>query len=309
MEIICPKKNQGKSCTATIGFFDGVHLGHRFVIEQLKNAARNSDTPSLLITFGTHPYKTLQPGFMPKLLTVLPEKLHLLENTGIDACAVLDFNSQTAKMPAYDFMKCVLKEQYNVGTLLVGYDHRFGYKREETFLDYVRHGEKLGIQVMQLDRFSTDRTEHISSSEIRKLLQNGQIQQANNMLGYDYFFEGKVVDGFKVGRKIGFPTANLELTDKEKLLPSSGVYAVKVSVDNKIYPGMLNIGCRPTLENGDQISTEVHIISFNKDIYNRTIEVRFVHKIRDEKKFANVAELIAQLKKDKEQVLELMPLA
>ena len=305
MEIIYPQKNKEKTYTATIGFFDGVHLGHRFVIEQLKKVAEKNNSLSLIITFGTHPRKVLQSDFQPKLLTTLPEKLKLLDETVVDACAVLDFTPEMAQLSAYDFMEQVLKKQYNVGTLLIGYDHRFGNNRQETFENYAEYGKMLGIEVVLLEQFSTNKTKNISSSEIRKALQNEQIERANAMLGYDYFFEGKVIDGFKIGRKIGFPTANLQLDEQEKLLPAVGVYAVKILADGKNYLGMLNIGTRPTLNSGNTISIEVHIINFDKDIYNQTIEVEFLQKIRDEKKFDNVNQLIEQLTKDREKVLML----
>jgi len=305
MKIIYPQKNQETTYTATIGFFDGVHLGHRFVIEQLKKIAEQNNTSSLIITFGTHPRKVLQSDFQPKLLNTLPEKLKLLNETAVDACAVLDFTPEMAQLSAYDFMKQVLKEQYNVGTLLIGYDHRFGNNRQETLEHYAEYGKTLGIEVVLLECFSSDEMQNISSSEIRKALQNGQIERANAMLGYDYFFEGKVIDGFKIGRKIGFPTANLQLDEQEKLLPAVGVYAVKILADGKSYLGMLNIGNRPTLENGNAISIEAHIINFDKNIYNQTIEVAFLQKIRNEKKFDNVNELIEQLMKDREKVLKL----
>ena len=303
MKIIHPQKNQKDIYTATIGFFDGVHSGHCFVAEQLKNIAKSNNTSSLILTFGTHPRKILQPDFQPKLLTTLPERIKLLENTGVDACVVLDFTSDMAKMSAYDFMKKVLKKQYNVGALLVGYDHRFGQNRRKTFADYVEYGKILGIELTLLEYFSSNETEQISSSsEIRKALQDGRIEQANNMLGYDYFFEGKVVDGFKLGRKIGFPTANLQICDAEKLLPASGVYAVSVFFDGKTHLGMLNIGNRPTVENGSLMSIEVHIFDFDRDIYKQTIEVRIIYKIRNEKKFDTIDQLIRQLEEDKENV-------
>ena len=303
MKIIYPQKNTEKTRSATIGFFDGVHLGHRFVMEQLKKTAEKNNASSLIITFDAHPRKVIRSDFQPKLLTTLPEKLKLFNKTGVDACAVLDFTPEMAQLPAYDFMKQVLKEQYNVDALLIGYDHRFGKNRQETFEQYVEYGKTLGIELVLLERFSSREMENISSSEIRRALQNGEISRANAMLGYDYFFEGQVIDGFKIGRKIGFPTANLQLNEQEKLLPAVGVYAVKILADGEIYPGMLNIGNRPTLENGNRISIEAHIIDFDKDIYNQTIEVSFLHKIRDEKKFDSVDKLIEQLTKDKEEVL------
>ncbi len=306
MEILYPQQYKKNFYTATIGFFDGVHIGHQFVIKQLQTIAKTTGTQSLIVTFSTHPRKTLQSGFQPEILTTLPEKLSLLEKNGVDACAVLDFNSGLAKMSAYDFMNIILKHEYNVNTLLIGYDHRFGYERQETFSDYIQYGKKLGIEIVQTEQFVTDRLYHISSSEIRKSLENGKIEAANAMLGYNYFFEGKVVDGFKVGRKIGFPTANLLPDDKDKLLPSSGVYAVRVNVNEELYCGMLNIGSRPTLNNGNGISIEVHIINFERNIYNQTIALEFIHKIREERKFNNIYELTRQLEKDKQEVLNLM---
>ena len=302
MQII---KNSKINYTATIGFFDGVHLGHRFVIERLKNIAEENNSSSLIITFDRHPRQVLQADFQPKLLTTLSEKLELLAESGVDACAMLDFTPKMAKLSAYDFMRQILKEQYNVNRLLIGYDHRFGNNRQETFADYIKHGEMLGIEIVLLDCFSTEKAKNISSSEIRKALQNGEIERANNLLGCNYFFEGRVIAGFKIGRKIGFPTANLQVEDAEKQLPDLGVYAVKIHFERKEYTGMLNIGNRPTLENGNNISIEAHIINFDNIIYDRTLRVEFLHKIRNEKKFENVEELIEQLEKDKQIVLEL----
>ncbi|NDV47773.1 bifunctional riboflavin kinase/FAD synthetase [Paludibacter sp. 221] len=306
MKIIQPDHNQDVPYTATIGFFDGVHRGHRFIIEELKATAKHKGEQSLVITFGNHPRKVLHTSFHPQLLTTLSEKTELLESTGADACTVLDFTPELASMSAYAFMKNILRDKYNVKTLLIGYDHRFGYNREETFADYVKHGKELGIELIQADCFNPNETEHISSSEIRKALQRGDVKQANRLLGYNYRLSGEVVGGFKVGRKIGFPTANLKPENPEKLIPPIGVYAVQVVFENRTYAGMLNIGNRPTLNNGEDISIEVHIIDFEKDIYNRTIELRFVEKIRDEEKFGSIDELIERLKKDKEKVLEIM---
>jgi riboflavin kinase/FMN adenylyltransferase len=305
MKIIYPQENSKINHTATIGFFDGVHLGHHFVIERLKNIAENNHSSSLIITFGRHPRQVLQADFQPKLLTTLSEKLELLDKSGVDACAVLDFTPEMAKLSAYDFMHKVLKEQYNVNRLLIGYDHRFGNNRQETFADYVQYGKMLGIEIVELDCFSTDEAKNISSSEIRKTLQKGQIERTNSLLGYNYFFEGRVIAGFKIGRKIGFPTANLQVEDTEKQIPDLGVYAVKIHFAGKEYAGMLNIGNRPTLENGNNISIEAHIFNFDNNVYDQTLRVEFLRKIRDEKKFESIEELIEQLEKDKKSVLDL----
>ena len=289
--------------TATIGFFDGVHLGHRFVIEQLSTIAGQTNTSSLIITFDKHPRQVLHADFQPKLLTILPEKLELLEKTGVDACTILNFTPEMAKLTACEFMSQVLKKQYNISKLLVGYDHRFGNNRQENFEDYVQYGNMLGIEIVQLDCFNTAEANSISSSEIRRMLENGQIERANSLLGYNYFFSGRVIDGFKVGRKIGFPTANLQIENPEKQIPASGVYAVKIYFDGKEYTGMLNIGSRPTLENGNNISIEVHIINFDNVIYDQNLRVEFLRKIRNEKKFDTIQDLTHQLEQDKQAAL------
>jgi riboflavin kinase/FMN adenylyltransferase len=306
MQILYQSDN-GKvpACVATVGFFDGVHAGHRFLIEELKSIARKQNLESVVITFAVHPRKVLNSDFQPQLLTTLPEKLRELESTGIDICIVLDFNKEMAGLSAYDFLKNVLFENYHVKTLLVGHDHRFGHNRADGFPEYYQYGCNIGIEVIQAKKFSTDSDNHISSSVIRKAIQSGEIEIANRLLTYNYSLRGKVVDGFKNGRKIGFPTANLDPEDKEKLVPPNGVYAVIVYCNSKSYVGMMNIGVRPTLKNGENISLEVFILDFNRDIYNETIEVEFIHKIRDEKKFKNVDELVKQLQKDKEYVSDL----
>ncbi len=301
MEIINQSSDIAKN-VATVGFFDGVHAGHRFLIEELKSIARTEKLSSVVITFSVHPRKVLHSDYQPQLLTTLDEKLNRLESTGIDACVVLDFSEEMAKLTAFEFLKNILYEQYNVRTLLVGHDHRFGHNRAEGFEEYKKYGEKIGMKVIQTTRYTTNQIGHISSSEVRLALKNGDVIRANEILSYPYSFRGKVIDGYKMGRKIGFPTANIEPDDTEKLIPATGVYAVKVKWKNFIYLGMMNIGQRPTMENGAAISLEVHIFNFDENIYNQTLEIIFFEKIRDEKKFDNVNELIEQLKKDKDMV-------
>jgi riboflavin kinase/FMN adenylyltransferase len=292
-------------CVATVGIFDGVHAGHRFLIEELKTLAREQQLESTVITFAEHPRKVLHNNFKPVLLDTLSEKLIQLESTGIDACIVLDFSAEMAKLSAYEFIKTILVEKFHVNTLLVGHDHRFGHNRTEGFAEYKKHGESLGITVTQATRYHTTTFLHISSSEVRTALQNGEINAANQLLTYPYSFSGKVIDGFRLGRKIGFPTANLAPDNQDKLIPGFGVYAVRVHWNKQIYKGMMNIGIRPTLENGLHTSLEVHILDFNEDIYNQTIRVEFITKIRNEQKFNGIDELINQLQKDKEVVLSM----
>ncbi|HEY5592568.1 MAG TPA: bifunctional riboflavin kinase/FAD synthetase [Paludibacter sp.] len=292
-------------CVATVGFFDGVHTGHRFLIEELKALAHTQNLESVVITFATHPRKVLNSDFQPDLLTTLSEKLIQLESTGIDICVVLDFTVEMANLSAYEFLKKILLEQFNVHTLLVGHDHRFGHNRADGFPEYKNYGQMLGMEVIQAKRYKTDEDQHISSSEIRTALLKGDIKHANLLLSYEYSIRGKVIDGFKVGRKIGFPTANIEPEDNSKLIPAIGVYAVRVRWNNQVYKGMLNIGHRPTLDNGKKISIEVHIIDFDEDIYQETLEIDFFRKIRDEQKFNSIDELIVQLQKDKLNVMEM----
>lgn len=297
------KQVTGKA--ATIGFFDGVHLGHRFLIDELRTIADNCGLKSLIITFPIHPRKVLDSDYQPELLNTLSEKLDQLHSTGTDDIALLDFSKELAQMSAYKFMKEVLRKRYNVEVLLIGYDHRFGHNREETFSDYQHYGSELGIEVVLASHYSIDANENISSSHIRRSIENGDIAGANKMLGYNYTLEGKVVNGFKIGRKIGFPTANLQPVSDEKLIPAIGVYAVRTQIEGRTYLGMLNIGSRPTLNNGNNITIEVHIIGFDRNIYNEVIKVEFLDKIRDEQKFNSVEELIEQMHRDKEKV-ELM---
>jgi riboflavin kinase / FMN adenylyltransferase len=292
-------------CVATVGFFDGVHAGHRFLIEELKTLARARNLKSMVVTFGTHPRKVLNSDFQPKLLTTLSDKLEQINTTGIDYCEVLDFSVELAQLSAFEFLKTILKEKLNVKTLLVGHDHRFGHNRTDGFSEYKAYGEMLDIKVIQAQRYKTPEDNHISSSEIRLALEQGNIEHANRLLTYPYSFQGKVIDGFKVGRKIGFPTANLQPVDSDKLIPPLGVYAVKVYWNEKFYKAMMNIGTRPTLTDDYHISIEVHILDFDEDIYNQLIKVEVLSKIRDEKKFNGMEELVEQLKKDRETVVGL----
>lgn len=303
MQIIYQtEKNNFPPCVATVGFFDGLHAGHRFLIEELKSIAKSQDKKSVVITFSTHPRKVLHSDFQPQLLTTLSEKLVQLDSTGIDICIVLDFTIEIAGLSAFDFLKSILYEQFNVQTLLVGHDHRFGHNRADGFPEYKKYGEMLGMEVILAKRFSTELDNKISSSTIRQAIQTGNINLANRLLTYRYSIRGKVIDGFKNGRKIGFPTANIQPNDSDKLIPATGVYAVRVHWNKNWYNGMMNIGIRPTMDNGTKISLEVNILDFDADIYNESLEIEFIRKIRDEIKFNSVDELIQQLQKDRQEV-------
>ena len=286
---------------ATIGFFDGVHLGHRYLIDQVKIAASQCGWCSSIITFPIHPRQVIQSDYQPQLLSSPDEKLELLASTGVDNCILLPFTKELSLLTAKEFMQ-LLYDTYKVRMLVIGYDHRFGHNRTETFEDYCRYGQELGIHIMQATAY-TQEQDKVSSSAIRRALLTGDIETSKKYLGYDYFLEGTVVNGYKVGRKIGFPTANLQVDFPHKLIPSVGVYAVYVYVEGKQWKGMLNIGHRPTLNNGNNLSIEVHILDFQSDIYNHKIRIEFIHFLRPELKFSSVDELVSQMQKDKERIV------
>ena len=285
-------------CVATIGFFDGVHRGHRFLINNVVKEARNRRIQSTVITFDKHPRQVLGSDFQPQLLSTNEEKMLLLSKSEVDRCVMLPFTEQIAQMSARDFMENILKERLGVEVLIIGYDNRFGHNRSEGFDDYVRYGNEIGIEVMKAQSFLLHGVS-VSSSVIRSFLQEGEIEMAENCLDYHYFFSGKVVKGFRIGHDLGFPTANIELEDTQKMMPSPGVYAVKVRIegDVELKRAMMNIGTRPTF-NGSSQTLEVHILNFTKDIYGKYMSVAFVHKLRDERPFPSKKALAEQLKKD-----------
>ena len=296
---------KGKRLVATIGFFDGVHLGHRFLIHELKQVAEAAGLPSAVITFPEHPRAVLHADYQPKLLNSFEEKLKHLASTGIDYCIVLDFTLELSRLTAKEFITTVLADRLHVDTLLIGYDHRFGHNREETFEDYVRYGREMGIEVIRNEAFQIDGI-NISSSVIRSFLKEGEVEMAARCLGFPYTLIGKVVNGFHEGRKLGFPTANLDISHFGQLIPAPGVYAVRVRLENTVVwkRGMMNVGNRPTF-NGRQLTLETHIFNFDGDIYDQLLLVSFVKRIRGEQKFDSPEELAVQLKEDEQTVLDL----
>lgn len=286
---------------ATIGFFDGVHLGHRYLISQVKDEGQMRGLPSAVITFPIHPRKVLQKDYQPALLCGFEEKVERLASTGIDNSICLDFTIEISRMSARQFMKEVLKQELNVNTLVIGYDHRFGHNRKDGFEDYKRYGEEIGMNVVEAKELPSE--DHVSSSHIRKLLGEGDVTKAGKLLSYNYTISGKIVEGFKVGRTIGFPTANIEVWETYKVIPSFGVYAVHVRVGEQKFGGMLYIGKRPTLHNGDNISIEVNLFDFDGDLYNKELTAEFLEFIRPDIKFSGLEALKEQIKQDKEDVL------
>lgn len=281
---------------ATIGFFDGVHRGHQHLLRQVLEVAHQRHMASLVVTFFQQPRHVVThetDRFF--LLTTTNEKLHLLQQAGIDHCEVMEFTQELALMTAHDFMQ-LLHDKYGVSALVIGYDHRFGHNRSEGFDDYVRYGKQLGIEVLQATQFPA-----VSSTKIRELLLEGDLEAANQILGYRYMLEGQVVNGFHIGQTMGFPTANLQVAP-EKLIPADGVYAVMVELDGEQHQGMLNIGTRPTLANSDERSIEVHIFDFHDNIYDKELRLSLVKRTRGEVRFASKEQLILQLQQDAAEI-------
>lgn len=292
-------------CAATIGCFDGVHRGHRYLIGQVCQEAAQRGLSSVLITFPVHPRQVMQSDYRPQLLSCLQQKTDLLQQQPADYCIMLPFTRELSMLSAYEFMQ-LLRDRYQVKVLVIGYDHRFGHNRSEGFDDYCRYGRELGMEIVHARALVEDELS-ISSSTIRNLLKQGEVERANHFLGYRYYLDGVVVGGYKVGRTLGFPTANLQPSCPDKLIPAEGVYAVYAYVKGRRYAGMLNIGHRPTVDNGNNLSIEAHILDFSDNIYNRYLRIEFMHFIRPEQKFGNLEALRAQLRNDRETVARLLP--
>ncbi len=291
----------------TLGTFDGVHLGHQRVILRLKEIAQEYGGESVIFTFYPHPRLVVKPEESNlRLLTTLEEKKELFGHSGIDHLMVFPFTKSFSEMSYAEFVKQILVEKMKTHCLVVGYDHRFGKNREGSF-EYLKDcADKYGFKIEKLEAFLVDEA-NVSSTRIRKALQQGEIEKANRYLGYRFMLHGSVVEGERMGRKLGFPTANIETFDPHKLIPGYGVYAVEVMLAGKKLQGMLNIGSRPTFNNNaDNRSIEVHIFDFAGDIYRKEITLVFAGRIREEQKFSGIEALTEQLKKDKAAALKIL---
>ncbi|MEG0890714.1 MAG: bifunctional riboflavin kinase/FAD synthetase [Bacteroidales bacterium] len=289
---------------AATGFFDGVHKGHRKVLSLLCELAHKEGKKSAVISFWPHPRSVLQQqAYNLRLLNSLEEKKDLIKGVGVNKFITIPFNKEFSNLSTEQFL-CMLRDKYKVSTLIIGYDHRFGH-------DYVSQQEmiliagKIGIKIARVEEFILDES-IISSTKIRKLLQIGDVAGANEFLGYRYGLKGVVVSGQKVGRTIGFPTANMELYDPLKIIPADGVYSVFAQVLNKIYIGICNIGTRPTIAENNERTIETHILNFNEDIYGLDLKIEFINKIREEQKFSSLELLKNQLCKDKTYAYNLL---
>ena len=285
---------------ATIGSFDGIHIGHKKILQTLTKIAKKNNGKSILITFWPHPRYVLKKNNDFKLLTSLDEKIKLFEKNKIDILYIVDFSLKFSKFSANKFIENILLEKLKINCLLIGYNNNFGRNREGNIRYLEENKKKFDIDIISIPKQSVDKIS-ISSTKIREYLNNGKINSANRLLGRKYSINGKIVKGNGIGRKINFPTANIEIDEPKKLLPKSGEYAGEVILNRKIYLGMLNIGYNPTIKN-EKKSIEVNIFEFSEDIYNNKISINFIRRIRNEKKFKNLNELKKQLIKDKKKV-------
>lgn len=280
----------------TIGTFDGVHIGHKFVLKKVIELTKKNNYKSVILTFFPHPRMVLQQDSSIKLLNTVKEKEFLLSQLGIDNLIIHPFDLEFSRLSAEDFVKKVLVEKLNVGIIIIGHDHRFGRNRTATIDDLIEFGKEYNFEVQKISAKEIDDIA-ISSTKIRTALIEGNIDTANNYLDYNYFITGKVVPGKQIGRTIGFPTANIEVPKNYKLIPKNGVYIISSKINNINYFGMMNIGINPTVEGLEQ-KIEVHFFDFDKDIYNQEVKIEILSRIRDEKKYNSLEELKIQLRKD-----------
>lgn len=279
----------------SIGFFDGVHRGHQYLLRQLREVAAARGLMPMVCTFAQHPAQVIRRGDAPHLLTSLDEKREYLRELGIAECLVLDFTPELARLTAREFMREVLMPR-GVRLLLMGYDHRFGSDRAD-YAACRTFGEEMGMEVCLEKPFAEDACT-FSSSLIRKSLAAGDVKAAAAMLGRPYALEGEVVEGRHVGTSLGFPTANLRVAEARKLIPACGAYAVWAQVGEGRFAAMTNIGTRPTLQNGTDISIETHLFNYASDLYGRTLRLEFVERLREEVPFASLEDLKRQLADD-----------
>ncbi|MGD9931228.1 MAG: bifunctional riboflavin kinase/FAD synthetase [Mangrovibacterium sp.] len=298
---------QVKNPVLTIGSFDGVHLGHVKIIDRLKEIAQQNQGESVIFTFYPHPRLVLFPKeHNLRLLTTLQEKIRLFERAGIEHLIVYPFSKAFSELSYTEFVRQILVEKLNIKSLVVGYDHKFGKNREGGFEMLQELSEIYNFNLEKLDVLLMDDI-NISSTKIRNALEQGDVLRANKFLGHPFTLHGTVVEGQKLGRKIQFPTANIEASDPNKIIPGYGVYAVFVHVDNQKFMGMLNIGTRPTVnKNADHRSIEVHILQYDGNLYGHEIELEFIRKVREEQKFSSIEELKMQLELDKTNVMRLL---
>ena len=287
-----------KKTIITLGTYDGVHIGHKKILEKVLQNTNDEQYESLVLTFFPHPRMVLQGDSDIKLLNTINEKIDLLQEIGIENLVIHPFDETFSRLTAEEFVKTILVDRLNIQKIIIGYDHRFGRNRTANIDDLINYGEQYGFEVEQISVQEINEIS-VSSTKIRQALLEGNMALANDYLGYDYFITGTVIQGKQLGRTINFPTANLAIQENYKLIPQNGVYIVKSSIDNKLVYGMMNIGFNPTV-NGQNRSIEVHYFDFDADLYSKEIRVSILHRIRSEQKFPTFDLLKAQLEQDKQ---------
>lgn len=295
-----------KNPVVTIGTFDGVHTGHREIIRRLTKAKEEAGGESFIFTFHPHPRQVLFAEQKDlKLLTLTNEKLALLREAGIDHVLVYPFTKEFSQLSARQYVKNILADGVGVKRLIIGYDHKFGNKREGNIDTLKAFAAEYDFEVEEIPAHEIDSI-NVSSTKIRKALSEGDMETANSFLGYPYFLSGEVVGGKKLGRTLGYPTANICVNDETKLIPQTGIYAVKAVYDNASYKGMLSIGYNPTTDTDNKLKIEVNIFNFDKEIYGELLKIEFYKRLRGEEKFNSLEELKEQLAKDKIYALEVL---
>jgi riboflavin kinase / FMN adenylyltransferase len=294
-----------RNAVITIGTFDGVHMGHRQVIEKLKQEAKAANGESVIITFHPHPRKVVSSAILGiRLINTLDEKTELLEQLGIDHLVVVPFTEAFANQPAEDYIKDFLVERFHPHTIIIGYDHRFGRDRMGDYLLLEKRAPDYSYRLQEIPKHILDNIS-VSSTKIREDILHNRIETANKLLGYDFFFSGEVVHGDKLGRQLGYPTANLKIQDEEKITPGNGIYAVYAGVDGSRYKGMMSIGFRPTVD-GKKRVIEVNLFDFNTEIYGKSLRVYVKQYLREEVKFNSLEELVKQIDQDKINSLKVL---
>jgi len=286
-----------KKTILTLGTFDGVHIGHRKILEKVTQNTENETTESLVLTFFPHPRMVLKGQSEVKLLNTIDEKIDLLKTLGVQNLVIHPFDEEFSKLSAEEFVKKVLVDRFHIQKIIIGHDHRFGRNRTANIDDLIAFGEQYNFEVEQIS-VQEIKDVSISSTKIRNALTEGDMALANEYLGYEYFLTGTVSKGKQLGRTIGFPTANLQIEENDKLIPRKGVYVVKSIINQETVFGMMNIGFNPTVA-GEKLSVEVHYFDFEADLYNQEIRVSILKYLRSEYKFDSVALLKEQLEKDK----------
>jgi riboflavin kinase/FMN adenylyltransferase len=293
-----------KESILTIGTFDGVHIGHNKILTKLVEESKKNNLSSLIMTFFPHPRMVLQKSQEIKMIDTIDEKIHLFEKTGVDNLIIQPFDENFSKIRAKEFVEEILVKKLKIKHIIIGYDHRFGKDREASVDDLKKFGLNYMFTVEEIAAQEIHSIA-ISSTKIRNAILKGEIKKCNEYLGRNFMLTGEVVHGVGLGKKINFPTANIEIAETYKIIPKNGVYLVKAIINSEIYFGMMNIGVRPTI-GGKNKSLEIHFFNFKDNIYNKTISVEIICKIRDEEEFSSIDELKIQLKKDEQFCLKLI---